>query len=65
MKNKKIIYVIITFIILIGIISIIIIKNQKQEFLPKANSIMDALKKKYPDKEYQKLKMIYLILKDQ
>ena len=56
MKNKKIIYVIITFIILIGIISIIIIKNQKQEFLPKANSIMDALKKKYPDKEYQKLK---------
>ena len=60
MKNKKIIYVIIASIVLIGIISIIIIKNQKQELNdhtpPEANSILDALKKKYPDKEYQKLK---------
>ena len=31
MKNKKIIYVIIAFIVLIGIVSIIIIKNRKQE----------------------------------
>ena len=60
MKNKKIIYIIIASIVLIGIISIIIIKNQKQELNdhtpPEANSILDALKKKYPDKEYQKLK---------
>ena len=59
MKNKKIIYVIITFIVLIGIVSIIIIKNRKQELNdhtpPEASSIIDALKKKYPDKEYQKL----------
>ena len=60
MKNKKIIYVIIAFIVLIGIISIITIKNRKQELNdhtpPEASSIMDELKKKYPDKEYQKLK---------
>ena len=60
MKNKKIIYVIIAFIVLIGIVSIIIIKNRKQELNdhtpPEASSIMDELKKKYPDKEYQKLK---------
>lgn len=60
MKNKKIIYVIIASIVLIGIISIVIIKNRKQELNdhtpPEANSILDALKKKYPDKEYQKLK---------
>lgn len=59
MKNKKIIYVIIAFIVLISIISIIIIKNKKQELNdhtpPEASSIMDVLKKKYPDKEYQKL----------
>ena len=59
MKNKKIIYVIIASIVLIGIISIVIIKNGKQELNdrtpPEANSILDALKKKYPDKEYQKL----------
>lgn len=60
MKNKKIIYVIIAFIVLIGFVSIIIIKNRKQELNdhtpPEASSIMDELKKKYPDKEYQKLK---------
>lgn len=60
MKNKKIIYVIIAFIVLIGFVSIIIIKNRKQELNdhtpPVASSIMDELKKKYPDKEYQKLK---------
>ena len=60
MKNKKIIYVIIAFIVLIGIASIIIIKNRNQELNdhtpPEASSIMDELKKKYPDKEYQKLK---------
>ena len=60
MKNKKIIYVIIAFIVLIGFVSIIIIKNRKQELNdhtpPEASSIMDELKKKYPDKEYRKLK---------
>ena len=60
MKNKKIIYVIIAFIVLIGIVSIIILKNRKQELNnhtpSEASSIMDELKKKYPDKEYQKLK---------
>lgn len=60
MKNKKIIYVIIAFIVLIGFVSIIINKNRKQELNdhtpPEASSIMDELKKKYPDKEYQKLK---------
>lgn len=60
MKNKKIIYVIIAFIVLIGFVSIIIIKNRKQELNdhtpPEASSIMNELKKKYPDKEYQKLK---------
>ena len=59
MKNKKIVYVIIASIVLISIISIVIIKNRKQELNdhtpPEANSILDALKKKYPDKEYQKL----------
>ena len=60
MKNKKNIYVIIAFIVLIGFVSIIIIKNRKQELNdhtpPEASLIMDELKKKYPDKEYQKLK---------
>ena len=59
MKNKKIVYVTIVSIVLISIISIAIIKNGKQELNdhtpPEANSILDALKKKYPDKEYQKL----------
>lgn len=60
MKNKKIIYVIVLSIVLISIISIIIIKSKNQELNdhtpPEANSIFDALKKKYPDKEYQRLK---------
>lgn len=59
MNSKKIIYVVIVSIVLISIISIVIIKNGKQELNdhtpPEANSILDALKKKYPDKEYQKL----------
>ncbi len=60
MKNKKIIYVIVLSIVLISIISIIIIKSKNQELNdhtpPEANSIFDALNKKYPDKEYQRLK---------
>ena len=68
MKNKKIIYVIIAFIVLIGIVSIIIIKNRKQELNdhtpPEASSIMDELKKKYPDREYQKLNSGEMLTKD-
>ena len=60
MKNKKIIYIIVAFIILISIIFIVVIKNRKQELNdhtpPEASSILDALRKKYPDKEYKKLK---------
>ena len=60
MKNKKMIYVIVTSIILIGIISIIIIKNRKQELNDhdplEASSMIEVLKKKYPNKEYKKLK---------
>ncbi len=60
MKNKKIIYVIVLSIVLISIISIIIIKSKNQELNDhtplEANSIFDALNKKYPDKEYQRLK---------
>lgn len=60
MKNKKTIYVIILSIVLVSIISIIIIKSKNQKLNdhtpPEANSIFDALKKKYPDKEYQRLK---------
>ena len=56
MKNKKAIYVIILSIVLVGIISIIIIKSKNQKLNdhtpPEANSIFDALNKKYPDKEY-------------
>ena len=59
MNSKKIIYVVSVSIVFIIIISIVIIKNRKQELNdytpPEANSILDALKKKYPDKEYQKL----------
>ena len=68
MRNKKIIYVIIASIVLIGIISIVIIKNRKQELNdhtpPEANSILDALKKKYPDKEYQKIKNEEILTED-
>ena len=68
MKNKKFIYVIIASIVLISIISIVIIKNRKQELNdhtpPEANSILDALKKKYPDKEYQKIKNEEILTED-
>ena len=68
MKNKKIIYVIIASIVLISIISIVIVKNRKQELNdhtpPEANSILDALKKKYPDKEYQKIKNEEILTED-
>ncbi len=68
MKNKKIVYIIIASIVLISIISIVIIKNRKQELNdhtpPEANSILDALKKKYPDKEYQKIKNEEILTED-
>ena len=68
MKNKKIIYIIAVSIVLIGIISVIIIKNRKQELNdhtpPESNSIMDALKKKYPDKDYLKLKGAETLIDD-
>ena len=60
MKNKKIIYAIIGIIVLIAIIVIIAIISNKPMLInhtpPEAQSIMEELKKKYPDKEYQKLK---------
>ena len=61
MKNKKIICIIIaSFVILISIIMIIIVKNNNQELNdhtpPEASSIIDELKKKYPDKDYLKIK---------
>lgn len=61
MKNKKIICIIIaSFVILISIIMIIIVKNKKPELNdhtpPEASSIIDELKKKYPDKDYLKIK---------
>ena len=68
MKNKKIIYIIAISIVLIGIISVVIIKNRKQELNdhtpPESNSIMDALKKKYPDKDYLKLKGAETLIDD-
>lgn len=68
MKNKKTIYVIVLSIVLISIISIIIIKSKNQELNdhtpPEANSIFDALKKKYPDKEYQRLKCGEILKED-
>ena len=58
-KNKKIIYAIIGIIILISIVVIIaIISNKPIEVdrTPKeATSIIEELKKKYPDKKYLKL----------
>ena len=61
MKNKKMImYVIIGIAILISIIAIISIISNKPmpiDRIPKeAESITGALKKKYPDKEYKKIK---------
>lgn len=68
MKNKKIIYIIAVSIVLIGIISVIIIKNRKQKLNdhtpPESNLIMDALKKKYPDKDYLKLKGAETLIDD-
>ena len=68
MKHKKIVYVIIASIVLISIISIVIIKNRKQELNdhtpPEANSILDVLKKKYSDKEYQKIKNEEILTED-
>ena len=58
-KNKKIIYAIIGIIILIAIIIIIAIISNKPMLIdhtpPEAQSIIEALKKKYPDKDYKKL----------
>ena len=59
MKNKKIIYAIIGIVILIAIVVIIAIISNKPmpiEYTPKeATSILEELKKKYPDKKYLKL----------
>ena len=59
MKNKKIIYAIIGIIILISIVVIIAIISNKPievDHTPKeATSIIEELKKKYPDKKYLKL----------
>ena len=63
MKKKKFIYAVITAIILMAIITIIAVivtKNNKTKLIdqtpPESKSIMDEIKKKYPDKEYNKLK---------
>ena len=59
MRNKKIIYAIIGIIVLVAIIVIIAIISNKPMLInhtpPEAQSIMEELKKKYPDKEYKKL----------
>ena len=59
MRNKKIIYAIIGIIVLVAIIVIIAIISNKPMLIdhtpPEAQSIMEKLKKKYPDKEYKKL----------
>lgn len=59
MKNKKIIYAIIGIVILISIVVIIAIISNKPmpiDRTPKeATSILEELKKKYPDKKYLKL----------
>ena len=59
MNSKKIIYVVSVSIVFIIIISIVITKNSKKELNdytpPEAVSIIDVLKKKYPDKEYNKV----------
>ena len=59
MNSKKIIYVVSVSIVFIIIISIVITKNSKKELNdhtpPEAVSIIDVLKKKYPDKEYNKI----------
>ncbi len=59
MKNKKLVYVIVIFVLLISIIAALVFNGKKQESndnTPKEeSSIMDVLKKKYPDKNYFKL----------
>ena len=59
MNSKKIIYVVSVSIVFIIIISIVITKNSKKELNdhtpPEAVSIIDVLKKKYSDKEYNKI----------
>ena len=59
MNSKKKIYVVSVSIVFIIIISIVITKNSKKELNdhtpPEAVSIIDVLKKKYPDKEYNKV----------
>ena len=59
MRNKKIIYAIIGIIVLVAIIVIIAIISNKPMLIDhtpqEAQSIMEELKKKYPDKEYKKL----------
>ena len=59
MNSKKIIYVVSVSIVFIIIISIVITKNSKKELNghtpPEAVSIIEVLKKKYPDKEYNKI----------
>ena len=59
MNSKKIIYVVSVSIVFIIIISIVITKNSKKELndhTPSESvSIIDVLKKKYPDKEYNKI----------
>ena len=59
MNSKKIIYVVSVSIVFIIIISIVITKNSKKGLNdhtpPEAVSIIDVLKKKYPDKEYNKI----------
>ena len=60
MNSKKIIYVVsVSIVFIIIIISIVITKNSKKELNdhtpPEAVSIIDVLKKKYPDKEYNKI----------
>ena len=59
MKNKKIIYTIIGIAILISMVVIIAIISNKPmpiDHTPKeATSILEELKKKYPDKKYLKL----------
>ena len=60
MKNKKIIYAIIGIVVLVAIIVIIAITSNKPMLIdhtpPEAESIIEAIKKKYPDKEYNRLK---------
>ena len=59
MNSKKIIDVVSVSIVFIIIISIVITKNSKKELNDhtplEAVSIIDVLKKKYPDKEYNKI----------